>query len=494
VPRARLLVTAALVAGISASAAQAFDAGAESFNLLKSQERFADGESSPGFQAQIALQSLDGTVGLGQALAADPGRVPANPCAANLDLCAGDPRLYDWGGRYGIVRPVHYVNRNGALISGHLWAPLPRRHRRIRRMPAVLIVNGDLAPEPIYWYAAQAIARSGYVVMTFDPQGHGASDTYGAGDDQQRHVSTQQGAGCDCIEAPADQDAAEQTRDALRFLLSSRRRPYLPKRTPGHAKPADSPGRIKQRQAAQAGNADPFDPLRRLVDARRIGLAGHSRGADAVSIVGSRDHKVDAIVAWDNLLPSTAPDANGHSRRLKPRVPALGMSADYYVNPQPYTEDPPPLDKGQAFAAYRAAGVDAMELVLRGATHFEWSYAPGLPATLRGIDLATWYSQAWFDRYLKGPRHPVVRRAATRRLLSDRWRHDPRGKAVDLQGDGNLFSFYYRSQFALHARRHGRRRLVKCGDLRRGCPTLVPKRRDGYPGEYSYLRARQGGG
>jgi len=117
----------------------------------------------------------------------------------------------------------------------------------------------------------------------------------------------------------------------------------------------------------------------------------------------------------------------------------------------------------------------------------------GLPATLRGIDLATWYSQAWFDRYLKGPRHPAVRRAATRRLLSDRWRHDPAGRSVDLQGDGNLFSFYYRSQLAIHARRHGHKRLVTCGDMRKGCPTLVPKRRDGYPGEYSYLRARQGG-
>ena len=73
------------------------------------------------------------------------------------------------------------------------------------------------------------------------------------------------------------------------------------------------------------------------------------------------------------------------------------------------------------------------------------------------------------------------------------WRHDPAGRSVDLQGDGNLFSFYYRSQLAIHARRHGHRRLVTCGDLRKGCPTLVPKRRDGYPGEYSYLRARQGG-
>jgi hypothetical protein len=215
---------------------------------------------------------------------------------------------------------------------------------------------------------------------------------------------------------------------------------------------------------------------------REIGIAGHSRGADVASILGARDRRVDAIVAFDNLMATTSPDADGHTRPLRPRVPALGMSADYYEAPEPYTSDPPPLEKDQGYAAYRRAGKDAMEVIVRGGTHFEWSYAPGLPATLRGIDMATWYAQAWFDRYLKH------RRGADRRLLSDRWRHDPEEKAADAGGDPNLYSFYYRSRLAIHDRGH----LVRCGDLRKGCSDLVPKRRDGYPGEYSYLRARQG--
>jgi hypothetical protein len=481
------IAIAVLVGCVCAGTAEAFDAGAEAANFAKSNERFADGESSPGFQAQLALQSLHGTVGLGQALADNPGRLPANPCAANLDLCAGDPRLYDWGGRYGIVRPVHFVNRNGALISGHVWAPLPRRGQPVRSMPAVVFVVGDLASEEIYWYAAQAIARSGYVVMTFDPQGHGASDTFGAGDDRNRHVAIQQSAGGGASEAAADEDAVEQAHDALTFLLSSRRHRYLPRRTPGHPKPGGSPGRAKQRSLARSGSADRSDPLRRLINAREIGIAGHSRGADVASILGARDRRVDAIVAFDNLMSTTSPNDNGRSRPLHPRVPALGMSADYYEAPQPYTSDPPPLAKDNAFAAYRRAGQDAMEVIVRGGTHYEWSYAPGLPATLRGIDMATWYAQAWFDRYLKH------RRSATRRLLSDRWRHDPAERAVDVGHDGNLYSFYYRSKLAIHARRHGHSRLVSCGNLRAGCSDLVPKSRDGYPGEYSYLRARQGG-
>lgn len=484
----RALPLAIAVLLLSAAAARAFDPGAEADNFAKTNERFADGEASPGFQAQLALQSLRGTVDLAGALAANPDRLPANPCAAQLNICAGDPRLYDWGDAYGVVRPIHYVNRNGALIFGHVWAPLPHRGLPIRRLPAVLIVVGDLASEQIYWYAAQAIARSGYVVMTFDPQGHAASDTFGAGDDRDRHVEIQQSAGGGASEAAADEDAAEQTRDALRFLLSSRHRAYLPKRTPGHRRPADSPGRIKQRELARSGQADAADPLRRLLTGREVGLAGHSRGADAASIVGARARRIKAIVAWDNLLATTSPDANGDSKPLRPRVPALGMSADYYEAPAPFTADPPPLEKLDGFAAYRRAGVDAMEVVVRGGTHYEWSYAPGLPATLRGIDMATWYSQAWFDRYLKGPRHPAVRRAASRRLLSDRWRNDPAGAGVDLRRDGNLFSFYYRSRLAIHARH----RLASCGNLRAGCRWLVPKARDGYPGEYSYLRARQG--
>jgi hypothetical protein len=486
----RVLPLAILVVLLCAGAAQAFDGGREADNFAKINERFANGESSPDFQAQLALQSLNGTVGLAQAVQANPNRLPANPCAAELDLCAGDPRLYDWKRKYGVVRPVHYVNRNGALISAHVWAPLPRRGEQIRRMPAVLIVNGDLAPENLYWYAAQAIARSGYVVMTFDPQGHGASDTYGTGDDRDRHVAIQQSAGGGASEAAADEDAAEQTRDALRFLLSSRQRPYLPRRTPGHVRPADSPGRIKQRQSAKAGTADPYDPLRRLLTAREIGLAGHSRGADAASIVGARDSRIKAIVAWDNLMATTSPDDNGNVKPLHPRVPALGMSADYYEAPQPFTASPPPLDKLAGFDAYRQAGIDSMEVVVRGGTHYEWSYAPGLPATLRGIDMATWYSQAWFDRYLKGPGHPAIRRAADRRLLSNRWLHDSAEAAVDPLHDGNLLSFYYRSRLAIHARH----RLVGCQDLRAGCRWLVPKARDGYPGQYSYLRARQGAG
>ena len=48
-----------------------------------------------------------------------------------------------------------------------------------------MITNGSIqASEELYWYAAQTLAKAGYVVVTFDPQMQGLSDTYGEGGDR----------------------------------------------------------------------------------------------------------------------------------------------------------------------------------------------------------------------------------------------------------------------------------------------------------------------
>ena len=76
---------------------------------------------------------------------------------------------------------------------------------------------------------------------------------------------------------------------------------------------------------------------------------------------------------------------------------------------------------------FSKAGVDTGELVVRGGTHYEFSFipTPAFGATLRGIDLTAWYTTAWMDRYVKGDR------GATDRLLTTRWRSDAREAAVD---------------------------------------------------------------
>jgi hypothetical protein len=154
------------------------------------------------------------------------------------------------------------------------------------------------------------------------------------------------------------------------------------------------------------------------------------------------------------------------------------MSADYFLTPTPYTSDPDPLAKSQQSLAYTQAGVDTGEIVIRGGTHYEFSWIPnvGFPATLRGSDEVAWYTTAWFDKYVKGDS------SADKRLLTNRWRSDSPEAAIDPDHDGNMFSFYYRSRLNIRLASGTR---FACEDLRHGCPGLVTN--DGGPASYSYL-------
>ena len=67
------------------------------------------------------------------------------------------------------------------------------------------------APEQLYWFAAQTLAKAGYVVLTSDPQGQGQSDARGEAPDENEGF-------------PAQTDGRpffDGTRDALDFFLSN---------------------------------------------------------------------------------------------------------------------------------------------------------------------------------------------------------------------------------------------------------------------------------
>ena len=73
------------------------------------------------------------------------------------------------------MRKVLFTSRGGATISARVWETAGRGRR-----PGVVITPGSVqADEQMYWYAAQALAKDGYIVMTFDAQGQGQSDTFG---------------------------------------------------------------------------------------------------------------------------------------------------------------------------------------------------------------------------------------------------------------------------------------------------------------------------
>jgi dienelactone hydrolase len=450
---------------------------AASFNLVVEAKDYANNLErqavylSPGNQLQLRTVGQQNFLHAVATALHDPQReFLSDLCWNGYDACAGDTRLYDWQAKgYGIVTPFVFTARNGAQLSGHVWAT----RRGPAHRPGVVITNGSVqADEQLYWYAAQALAKDGYVVMTFDPQGQGQSDTAGQGADLLEGV-------------PAQTDGRpffDGTEDALNFFLSTPAHPYRPVAScnsgTSHAD--------YQKARVKAGFDAAYNPFWRILDRRRIGLAGHSYGAGAVSYIAQWDKRVKAVVAWDNL---GAPDATSGlnekgcvdpaaRRPAKIRVPGLGMSADYGLPPTPHTSLPAYDDKDTASLAYSKAHVDTGEIVIRGGSHLDFSYIPNpaFGASLRGPDLVAWYTDAWFDYYLKGSATGYAR------LVTKRWQHDAAEAAVDSFHDGNAFSFYYRSRLDIRTP-EGRR--FDCEDLRKGCAGMT--NRDEYAGSWSYL-------
>jgi dienelactone hydrolase len=464
-------IVSGLIAG--APAASAFDPAVEAQNFSKTQERQTI-YNTPEYQVLLRQVSAQNRTAALAMQAADPERnFSGHLCASGEDGCAGDARLYDWQAKgYGIVQPVLFTARSGATISGRVWATTAGPSKR----PGIVITNGSIqADEQLYWFVAQTLAKAGYVVLTSDPQGQGQSDEFGESPDQNEG-------------SPAQTDGRpfyDGTEDALNFFLSTPKRPYAPV-------PSCDSGTshtAKQNRRVAAGLNAPYNPFWRLLNSNRIGLAGHSFGAAGVSFEGQKDPRVSAIVALDNLGAPSVPTSGNTSVKPCPSnpashspapitKPALGMSADYGLTPTPYTSDPDPLAKSRQSLAYTQAGVDTGEIVIRGGSHYEFSFIPnvGFPATLRGADQVAWYTTAWFDKYVKGDS------SADKRLLTARWRSDAREAAIDPNHDGNVFSFYYRSRLNVRLASGVR---FSCEDLRQGCPGLVTN--DGRPADYSYL-------
>ena len=220
------------------------------------------------YETQLAIDGLNSTTDALAAEAADPGRLFTDDLCWNLENgCAGDIRLNNWAANgYGLVRPVLFTARDGATISGHVWATIAGPAKR----PGVVITDGSVqADEQMYWYLAQTLAKEGYVVLTFDPQGQGQSDTLGQAPDTLEGVPAQ----------PTGTPFYDGTEDAIDFFLSTPTHPYapVPSCTTGTSHAAKQNARVAQ--GLDAG----YNPFWQLLDPGELGLAGHSYGAAGVS-------------------------------------------------------------------------------------------------------------------------------------------------------------------------------------------------------------------
>ena len=420
-------------------------------NMLCASQRLEDQAGSPAFAhafntqtpGKYAGQNVDMLLGdttdphltLGQLV---PGGSTTDPFRT----------LKRWtAAKRGHVTPISFRATNGAKLNGNVF--LPRSGEG--PFPGVVITTGSIQGyQEMYWWAAQGLAEAGYMVLTYDVQGQGSSGTFPALD--------QCGpTGCSGVPFQQGYNFFQGTIDALNWLKSS------------------------------------DNPHRAALDASRIGLAGHSLGASAVSHVAQCYPGIKAVVGWDNLAAPGATCADGGLKGYPAgtpavptkTVPGLGLSAEYFFNPTPTSTPPNPEAKLGGYKALTSQGTDAMSVTLRSSTHLEWTYVPYiLPASRLGERVSMYYTLAWFDRYVKGDRQADDRlRAHAFDNSADRSSvgagtfeaEQATAKPTDPEA-GNVphriaglpvadrVSFYYRSAYSL-----GNGAKQSCPDMRTGC-------------------------
>ena len=345
----------------------------------------------------------------------------------------------------GRVAPVAFKALNGSTLREHVFAPPASVPRPKDGYPGIVITDGSVqAYEELYYWAAEDLAEAGYLVMTYDVQGQGDSDLFG---------SDCPGA-CSGVPYQQSYNFYQGAEDSLGFFLSGK------------------------------------NPYADALDSSRVGLAGHSLGAAAVSHVGQCDSRVKTIVAWDNLSAIT--DCGGvvipkqYRQKKLINVPALGMTNDYMFNTTVATTAPDPEAKTAGFTQVAKAGVPAQIIALRGATHLTYSYIPLVfQANQLGEQMASYYTKAWFDLFLRGDRTGLTRLTASAFDGSADVSSIGTGSYDQAQanpGDpysGNVpylikgikvrdaVSFYYRSAWSLRDPKTGAR--LECKDVRKGC-------------------------
>src|SRR3954451_21120404 len=308
----------------------------------------------------------------------------------------------------------------------------------------------------MYWWLAEDLAERGYVVLTYDVQGQGRSETLpheGPIDavpfcNPFSAPSEGEELGCPGVPAQQPSNFVVGTQDALTFFLSP-----------------DNPlggllDRSPDTQSVTPGRTS------------RVAIIGHSLGAFAVSYVQGIDDRVEAVVALDKLSAGGSGPA-GTLPPSTPVVPALGIQSEYGFTVAPYylnngsslTPTPgspaqgpdPQREEGAGCDLWGRAGLGTMMMVPRSSPHLEYTDIPlALPASRYGQDLTSVYVQAWLDRYLKR------KQSADRRLRARHWTYlEPVGEGkwspVQLRRADRL-SFYYCSGWDMHGLR-GRHRV-----------------------------------
>ena len=395
--------------------------------------------SNPAYEAALAANHAQGSITFVDYLG-DPFREP----------------FLRWGGVRGNVQHVTWTNRSARVSDGVVLSP---PDTAVGPFPGVLIPCHSCfttAGESGTFWAAETLAEAGYVV--FIP--------YVGGND------------------------IASTVDATDYFVA----------TP---------------DAPTAHGEGEFNPFWNRLDRTRLGIAGHSGAGGLALNVGHTDPRYSAVVAFD-------PAGSTNIGELDLRKPTMVQVADYSGNtgallpdvlrdavelPLPLTTflpygpneirdtkpTPAPGSKYTFFDSLREA-VDSMQVAIRATVHIDWGRPSGGTFSRYGEMVASYYTLAWFDRYLRGANNVGVAADALRRLMATETfdgsadvhsigtgTFDPEQAAVGASVEAgnvpftieglpvrNRLSFYYPTRYFFAEG------ALQCEDVRSGCPLPEP--------------------
>ncbi len=386
----------------------------------------------------------------------------------------GNPLRAGWNGTRGVAEQVAFTNGTARCCAApstsrcRTRATPTRASVAPRRSPGVVVTEGSVqGSEGMYEWLAEDLAERGYVVLTYDVQGQGTSETFPHQDgpvagfpfcDPTATPAPGEMTGCPGVPSQQLSNFVVGTEAALDFF-TSRRNPF-------------------RGAFDRSPDRHPFTPGRTT----RIAIVGHSMGAAAVSKVQGTDDRVATVVALDKLTgpgSSGALDGSGNV----PTVPALAVQSEYGFTVTPWfmsggssltpaaaartartrcASGPPGTTRGAGRASTRCSSYPGRRRTWSTPT----SRSCCRPAATARTSPASTCSAGW----------PLPQAPPARPLLARSFRYlEPVGndewKPVRLHRD-QLLSFYYCSAYGFHTGgaahrgwRHHPRRLLRSAIL-----------------------------